>query len=179
MTWTQVETPEQFQRFNTILLTLPEYAGSEVTGLRKIAARNQAELWLYDHQGIEIALSMYVDRSGPAPVGRSVNTVPTGDYDPETACKIIITKLRQIFDRLNVDAIRIACLENYSDPNLQALRDSVPEVIWEVDEAQPYREEAFQLQRPAARKSEDATFEGPQRKQRREQAEFDGRSQQS
>jgi len=147
---------------------LDEYAGSTIEGLKRVEARNQAQLWLYDTPDLEIALSTYVNRHG---IGVVVNCVPTGVSTGEESCKISITKIREIFDGLGVEDFDIKTQDVYNDSLMQAMIDHIDEVCWEVDGVKKKETtRKYKMKRVSGRKSEDADFEGPKRKARKKKA---------
>jgi len=149
-------------------MTQDEYAGSTIEGLKRVEARNEAQLWLYDTPDLEIALSTYVKDDGR---GAVVNCVPTGTSTPEDLAKMSITKIREIFDGLGIEDFDIKTEDSYNDALMQGLVDHIDEVCWEVEDVKVKdSRRKFKMKRVSGRKSEDADFEGPKRKARKKKA---------
>ena len=110
MSWQQVTTQEQMEVYQSVLDTEQAYDGSSVEGLQRLLRRG-AELWLWDNQRFQVALALEV-RNGQA---RVVNAVPAGQCTGVQSCRVIITKIREYVDR--VDVARFEA--DLKDPRLQ------------------------------------------------------------
>ena len=165
MSWQRVTTQEQLEAYQAVLDTEQAYDGSSVEGLQRLLRRGD-ELWLWDNNRFQVALAMEV-RNGEA---RVVNAVPAGQCTGVQSCRVIITKIREYVDRVDVDRFVAKADASYSSPTMQEFLAVLPDVIWELDAEPETRsgKRLFKFLRTAGRKVEDGAFEGPrQARQRR------------
>lgn len=165
MSWQQVTTQEQMEAYQAVLDTEQAYDGSSVAGLQRLILRG-AELWLWDNNRFQVALALEV-RHGLA---RVVNAVPAGQCTGVQSCRVIITRIREYVDRVDVERFVAKADASYSSPTMQEFVAVLPDVIWEL-EAEPETRSGkrrFKFRRKVDRKGEDSVFEGPrQARQRR------------
>ena len=165
MSWQRVTTQEQLEAYQSVLDTEQAYDGSSVEGLQRLIRRG-AELWLWDNKRFQVALALEV-RHGQA---RVVNAVPVGQCTGVQSCRVIITRIREYVDRVDVERFEAKANASYSSPTMQEFVAVLPDVIWEL-ETEPDMSSGkrrFKFHRKADRKSEDTVFEGPrQARQRR------------
>jgi len=158
MSWQQVTTQEQMAAYQSVLDTEQAYDGSSVEGLQRLIRRG-AELWRWGNGQFQIALALEV-HNGQA---RVVNSVPAGQCTGVQSCRVIITKIREYVDRVDVDRFVAKADASYSSPTMQEFLAVLPDVIWELDAEPETRsgKRLFKFLRTAGRKVEDGAFEGP------------------
>jgi hypothetical protein len=163
MSWQRVTTQEQLEAYQAVLDTEQAYDGSSVEGLQRLLRRGD-ELWLWDNNRFQVALAMEV-RNGEA---RVVNAVPAGQCTGVQSCRVIITKIREYVDRVDVERFDAKISASYSSPTMQEFLAVLPDVIWELD-AEPEMRSGFRrftFHRKADRKGEDEEYIGPRQRQR-------------
>ncbi len=164
MSWQRVTTQGQLEAYQSVLDTEQAYGGSTVEGLHRLIGRG-AELWLWNNNRFQVALALEV-RHGQA---RVVNAVPAGQCTGVQSCRVIITKIREYVDRVDVERFEAKANANYSSPTMQDFVAVLPDVIWEL-EAEPEQQTGkrrIKFHRKADRKGEDTIFQGPRQARRR------------
>ena len=164
MSWQRVTTQEQMAAYQSVLDTEQAYDGSSVEGLQRLIRRG-AELWFWDNRRFQVALALEV-RNGQT---RVVNAVPAGQCTGVQCCRVIITRVREYVDRVDVERFEAKASASYSSPTMQDFVAVLPDVIWEL-EAEPNTPSGnrrFKFHRKASRKGEDGAFEGPRQARQR------------
>ena len=164
MSWQPVTTREQMEVYQAVLDTEQAYDGSSVAGLQRLILRG-AELWLWDNNRFQVSLALEV-RHGQA---RVVNAVPAGQCTGVQSCRVIITKIREYVDRVDVERFEAKANANYSSPTMQDFVAVLPDVIWELETEPdpPSGRRRFKFHRKADRKGEDSVFQGPRQARQR------------
>jgi hypothetical protein len=168
--WVQVLTAGDREQYRELLAASnPIYAGTTIDGINRLLDKRRGHAQIYTemgHDGIRVEfrllLLMTPDRNDPD-VFKIVNAVPIGEYDPQTAAKILGRQVRIVLDEVGASSCFGTPLLDYGDAKMNQFFKVMPELFWEMkpEEASTHGKIRFRFKRASSRRTEDERFEGP------------------
>jgi len=108
--WVRAETGLDRLAYLDILKSCPDYVGNDTDEVLDKIIGSGCEVWLYQGVSFSLALALRVIPGRE----KVVNGVPSQNAEPEAACRVMISKIREVFDGLGVKEYYATLKDSYN-----------------------------------------------------------------